>query len=248
MNPVCKPEIFCLSTFLNPSDLPVWVCMWRRAFCFHGCCRGEHTPLRWIHCIISCNRRRFGVEWMQEKIFERLFMATGTASIYSICCACTSAAVKLDWLLCARGDVRVQRKWRNTARLWCVEKPTGAASGGLRRRGISKNPFKHCHDLAKQTQSSLAPWDQERNCSASLAPPRPGSFFAKRCLECLIFSGVVSQMYSNSEICARRSRAPVWPAGCFTCLLEFFFICEGKGPSSKPLRSGKNICVTEISL
>lgn len=41
---------------------------------------------------------------MQEKIFERLFMATDTASIYSICCACPPAAVvKRDWLLCARG-------------------------------------------------------------------------------------------------------------------------------------------------
>lgn len=41
---------------------------------------------------------------MQEKIFERLFTAADTASIYSICCACPPAAVvKRDWLLCARG-------------------------------------------------------------------------------------------------------------------------------------------------
>lgn len=155
-----SPKSF-VTTFLNLSDLPVWVCVWRGAFRLHRHCKGEQTPLRrgqWMHCIISCNRRRFGVEWMQDKIFQRLFMATDTASIYSICCACLPACRRQTWLaaLCT-WDLRVQRKWRNTARLWCVEKPTGGASGGLRRRGVSKNPFKHSHDSAKQTQSSLTP-------------------------------------------------------------------------------------------
>lgn len=41
---------------------------------------------------------------MQEKIFERLFMATDTASIYNGgAVPCPPATVKRDWLLCARG-------------------------------------------------------------------------------------------------------------------------------------------------
>lgn len=137
--------------------------------------------------LYACRRK-----YMRDYLRPLIRSAITTAAL------CLPVCQRRVWLaaLCV-WDVCVQRKWRNTAHLWCTGKPPGAASGGPHHRGVSKIQLNS--PMTQQNKHKVVLLHQSSGGIVPLLTPCSGSF-CKMFPRVWDFLAILPQMHNISAV------------------------------------------------
>lgn len=170
-------QTLSLSTLLHPCDLPD-LCgrVLPQPGCLHRRCKGEYTVS------LSSKDSEYAAPFpLKDGGLVRTGGENIWGTIYSRQRQTWLAAFVRVWRVC------VQRQWRNTTRLWCVEKQLAAASRGVDRRAISKTKSLGTHPWCSKTNKWPCVTRPREELLHVSRPAPSGPFFSKTSSNSLIF-------------------------------------------------------------